>query len=372
MEQEVRTDEGVSLLDIFKLLLSKIKLLILVGIIGAIVGGAYAVYTTIDLNYYGTTVQFYVNPRRDNDESVDMESNYSVYGAYGTHVMDNMVKLLESDSFTEILMLDGKELPVAKDWATAAEDAKFQLTEKVATAQAALDAAAESLEVAKAAETAANRLILEYGEASLQAQTALELAQEKNEEAIAKATVAAETKNAALAAWSKTSRYRSSLSYHRGTVSFRYVSAGESTLANGLARSFIYASISTLNDINFAQEMLRKVKAYVPVYVEENMPVPGGYDGTNCIRTTRTDDINQTNPGYTRNQAIKYAMFLAVASVAVACVVIIIVDRLDKRLRDPDVISKKFYIPVLGIVPNIDMATIVEEETTHKKSSEVN
>ncbi len=375
MEQEVRTDEGVSLLDIVKLLLHKIKLLILVGILGAILGGAYAVYTTVDLNYYGTTVQFYVNPRRDDDGSVDMESNYSVYGAYGQHVMDNMVKLLDSDSFTEVLMLDGKTLPVASDWATAAEDKNLKFSEKLLAAQEAIDAANESVAIAKTATEYSYQMAIDHGEDSATAKTWATFAEEKTEESKVKLAEAAAAKSVAMEAWSKTSAYKSALSRYRGAISYRFVSAGESTTASGLARSFIYVDISTLNDVALANDALRRVKEYVPEYIEENMTVPGGYDGTNCIRTTRTDDVRMTNPGYTRTQAIKYAMFFGVAAAAVACVIVIIVDRLDKRLRDPDVISKKFYVPVLGIVPNIEMASIAEEETSshkkRKKSSEV-
>lgn len=50
--------------------------------------------------YYETTLEFYVNPIREGDG----QSQYEVYGAYGRHVMDNMVKLLSSENFAEVLM----------------------------------------------------------------------------------------------------------------------------------------------------------------------------------------------------------------------------------------------------------------------------
>ena len=43
MEENMQTEEGISLLDIFKLLLSKIKILLLVVVIGAILGGTLGV-----------------------------------------------------------------------------------------------------------------------------------------------------------------------------------------------------------------------------------------------------------------------------------------------------------------------------------------
>ena len=54
MEEKLQKEEGISLLDILRLLLSKIKLLILVVIIGGVLGGSFAVWRTIDINYHGT------------------------------------------------------------------------------------------------------------------------------------------------------------------------------------------------------------------------------------------------------------------------------------------------------------------------------
>lgn len=52
---------------------------------------------------YECKLTFFVNPRLDGDasESVYEESQYVVYGAYGQHVMDAMVRLLSSDIFAE-------------------------------------------------------------------------------------------------------------------------------------------------------------------------------------------------------------------------------------------------------------------------------
>ena len=82
--------------------------------------------------------------------------------------------------------------------------------------------------------------------------------------------------------------------------------------------------------------------------------VPTDYEGTSCTRITRTDDIHRTNPNYRRNQSIKYALLAAIAAGAVTAVLIIIIDAQDKRLRDHEVISRKFKIPVLGIIPSIE------------------
>ena len=95
------------------------------------------------------------------------------------------------------------------------------------------------------------------------------------------------------------------------------------------------------------------------------MAIPSGYTGTNCQRISRRDAIRQTNSGYTRTQAIKSAFLMAVAVGVVACVAIIIVDRSDKRLRDCDVITREFHVPILGIVPTIEM----NDASTTKKGA---
>lgn len=95
--------EEFSLLDLLKVLWSKIKILILVFLCGGIVGGVAGVVTTYDVNYWGTSLEFYVNPDAPimQDGQVTSNSTYGVYGAYGRHVMDNIVKLLSSESFAE-------------------------------------------------------------------------------------------------------------------------------------------------------------------------------------------------------------------------------------------------------------------------------
>ena len=95
--------EEFSLLDLLKVLWSKIKILILVFLCGGIVGGVLGVVTTYDVNYWGTSLEFYVNPDAPimQDGQVTSNSTYGVYGAYGRHVMDNIVKLLSSESFAE-------------------------------------------------------------------------------------------------------------------------------------------------------------------------------------------------------------------------------------------------------------------------------
>lgn len=116
MEENVRKTDELSLLDILKLFWRHIKLLILVLLGGVIVGGSIGAISKYNVNYYGTSLTFYVNPYIDEQAEEEgatssKDSQYGVYGAYGKHVMDNMVKLLSSELFSEILIQDVPNLP---------------------------------------------------------------------------------------------------------------------------------------------------------------------------------------------------------------------------------------------------------------------
>ena len=155
--------------------------------------------------------------------------------------------------------------------------------------------------------------------------------------------------------WRKTEQYKANLELYNKSVKYSYLGAEEDVEdANNLARSFIYVDINVKNDVDFANVLLERVKKVVPDYIEKNMIVPTDYEGTSCTRITRTNDIEYLNPNLARNQAIKYGFLLAFAAGVVASVVIILIDTQDKRLRDHEVITRKFNVPVLGIVPTIE------------------
>ena len=81
--------------------------------------------------------------------------------------------------------------------------------------------------------------------------------------------------------------------------------------------------------------------------------------------TQTVTDPDCTNAGFTTTQAIKYGLLVAIAAFVVACIVIIIVDKSDKRLRELSVITNNFNIPVLGVIPSIE---ILEQTTKTEKT----
>ena len=388
MEENLQNEESLSLIDIIRLLLQKIKLLIIVVLIGGLCGGIFGVWHTIDMKYFGTSIEFYVNPEKPsevgsstNSAANAVGSQYGVYGAYGRHVMDAIVKLLASESFTEQLMLEEDGLPSTEIYSNLSET-------KYANAQAAMKAAEDAWAVA-ATKDAPRALALEnleecwtaagqsgsFNEAKykkmllsddeevpqflITAYEAFKAADTQRNDAVAQATKvqneASKVVEILLDEWRETDKYETDLNRFQKAVTYSYLGDDEDIEdANNLARSFIYVNINVLNDEAFAKDLLTRVKRAVPEYVEKNMIVPTDYEGTSCTRITRTDNIERTNPNYRRNQSIKYAILAAVAAGVIAAVLIIIIDAQDKRLRDHEVIARKFKVPVLGIIPSIN------------------
>ena len=411
MKDNVQKEEGISLFEILKLLLSKIQILILVLLIGGVVSGGLMYWRNKDYKHYGTTVEFYVNPERPKASTSENGSQYGVYGAYGRHVMDNIVKLLSSESFAEKVMLEenenglpdrglSAELDAAIDKAEPllleAEEAKAQAEKDKASTQERLTLLRrEWNEVTKGtvlegySYTDNNYLNAKtyYTEQKRDdwedfafieteslntAYTSYQQARAASNSSEEAADIAKETaeplKEEALVLWRKMPVYQSKLSRVRSAVTYSYLQGAEdSEDANNLARSFIYVKISVDNDEAFAKELLTYVKSAVPEYVVENMAVPNDYEGTNCQRISRSDDIKLTNAGQAKTAAIKFGILGAAGAFALAALIIILVDRSNKRLRDYEVITKKFNVPVLGIVPTIETLTV--ESNAKKKAT---
>ena len=402
MEERIQIEEGVSLIDIIKILFSKIRLLILVVILGGLAGAGFSIWRTHDVKYYGTTVEFYVNPEKPKETGASSSiaqnagSQYGVYGAYGRHVMDAIVKLLSSESFAEKMMVGENGLPApnagpnfTKSEYEEAEQASLNASEAWETATAldspwrmAVDALNEAWEEAGLAGTdsytAYSKYInsltpSQYTEKDIALKEAYETHKEiddRRENAIeiaeALQVVADAEIEDVLEEWRQTAQYKASLKMYKDALTFSYLEDDADVEdANNLARSFIYVKVNVLNDVKFAEELLKKVWTKVPAYIEQNMIVPADYEGTSCTRITRTDEIKHINENYTRNQAIKFGLLFAMAVGVITAVAVIVVDKLDKRLRDYETITKTFNVPVLGVVPTIEELVALSE--TKKK-----
>ena len=357
MEENIRTQEEISLGDIFRILLRKIKVLVLALVIGAVVGAGFGVVRTYNVKYYGTTMQFYVTPKKDS-ASVTSDSQYGVYGAYSSLVMDAITKLLGSESFAEELMLDEDGIPLASVLPTG--ENREVIDEAIAEAQAPIAKAKEATEAADAARLATAEAQVAYNSAKSDydklvtagvspseaatssglttATTALGFAEDAQEAAELKEETAWEDANEKLETvwteWRKSTVYRNYVQTIVSSVSYSYYDESEADNTTNLAKSFIYVSIDVLNNEGFANFLFERINVVLPEYVEAKMTVPSGYVGTNCQRITRLDEVARTNEGNMASTALKYGLILGAAALIVACVVVIVVDRANKKVRD--------------------------------------
>ena len=370
--------------------------------------------------------------------SVNSDSQYGVYGAYGKNVLNNMVELLESEAFAEKLLLDENGLPAAErmekltphytnKYANDAEKLEKALkdidtlTTLVATAKVEVDkynAKYAEMNTALTELNVANEVLAEHTatlnvlwaealskypalpskpeennslitDTELQTKinvaikavhdanaTALKLQQKHDslyKEVKVLATSADKAKEPALELWRVLDpTYTTDLNNIVYSSSFSYYDETADVEADDLARSFIYVNISVLNNQKYAEDLRLLLIEAVPEYIVDKMPIPSGYDGTNCIRISRTDEVHLTNSGVVTKTAAKYGLLLALASFVVVCVIIIIVDRSDKRLRSLEQITDVFNVPVLGVIPTFKNSEHAEaEEKKAKTSTEV-
>ena len=402
MEENEQARGEISLSDIFILLLLKIKVLILVVFAAVVVGASFGVLRTYDKKYYGTTIEFYVNPRLDRSSSTDTESQYGVYGAYGKHVMDNMVKLLSSELFAEQLMLaldengDLTDLPEKIEGQTELNNLIDQANEEKEKHEKAIkqvEAAISELASAKSDLSTKNKkledlwAVYRNQNSSLTVTPSLGVADEvdaaitavniatqnvsqKNTSLQTKETLALkaeedylQTKEKLFKIWrSSYADYATELQSYLDDVSYSFYNTTETSNVDSLARSFIYVNISVLNNEEFAKEIYQKIVRILPEFVETNMAVPAGYDGTNCQQITRNDGIRLTNEDLVFKTSIKYALLLGAISFVVACAVIVVVDRADKRLKNVELVTQIFNIPLLGVIPSIKNEMLTDKE----------
>ena len=379
MKDELQTEE-LSLLDIFRTLLQKIKILVIVLLASVVLGGAFGFLTTMNTHYYGTSIQFYVNPKEK--EAGTNESTYGVYGAYGVNVMDNMIKLLESDLFTERLILGGDKLP-PKGLSNELDALIATAEEKYAACKEPYALIAEKELAYKEADEAFDEAWAKYVKdqqdtvgfvKSFNEETCLnngyditvkqtyQARQEAKEEIIkAENTYSSlfnayeKAKKAALQNWRLLEQYTRIHDIITKSVKYSYLPAGEkSDNASNLARSFIYVEVSVLGNEKFANTLLTVLRQEVAAFVSEKMIVPSGYVGTSCEETTTRAVIELTNEGYAVKSTIVFAVLAGFISLVIAAIILVILDKSDKRLRDYETTAKQLNLPVLGVIPTLE------------------
>ena len=151
-------------------------------------------------------------------------------------------------------------------------------------------------------------------------------------------------------------RYYNYLLSIKGCISYSY-----NALKNP---NSISATVRVLNNKALAQKLLNQIKIAVPQYIVDNMIKPApevsftqdGEPTSMRVYTTHCDEMSMSrirllNGGQTEAAMMKYALLAGFLAAIVACIVVIVIDYTDTRLRDPEDFAKRNDIHLLGAIP---------------------
>lgn len=356
-------NDGIRLVDVIKLFWKKILWILIALAIGVAAGAGYGYIKSVNNKTYGSTLLFYVNPEKEG------QINQQIYGVYGSTPIAEMIGQLDSGLFAEYIFLDENGLPatginadidakvasaepivISKKALTQAKEAKLdELEEAVdeynySTKFTKISVNKDGVPTKKVEDTIDKKIDTEKltpeEQAERQAEIDAAVAAAQSIDALtaqAKALIKQE-KDAvqyaqkfaqeAIAAWRLTNDYakcvqmvKASTTYKRGTSQTTANSKTE-TVDN---TSFITVTIQCSNQA-FAKILREKLVEKLPEYVEDNMYVPDGFDGTNCALMSRVDDIVDLNAGNLFSTLVKNAILFGFAAAAVACVVVLVLN----------------------------------------------
>ena len=318
--QEQKQNE-IGIADIFRILLKKIRLLLIVLIVGAIVGGLFGFFRYKDEKFYGSEVKyeisiratttFYENGVQTGAPEPDAAPNY----VYKEEHLSMLVDHLNSDNFL---------LEILKEFAP--------------------ESVVQNVTV--------------NGEVDLDDDSVTEEAKAK---------------------------FLSYMKFVSSSISYSYDHS-----VNPNAFSML---VSVKNDEEAAAKLLKAAKKLVQEEVsgtkdeEGNILRPGRIivpastktvEGNRWAVTSYTAEcdpmtINRShelNAGYAKKKTILFAALFGLGALIVACVIAVIADNSDERLRDYESFSKSLGVPVLGVIPSIDKLSDYGYKQKHKGGKE--
>ena len=407
MKEEFQVEKEISIVEIFRALLSKILYLILALLIGACAGGVYGYFTAKSVVIYGTEekIEYYVNPVPAGIP--EGESVFAHYGSYSTSAMTNIVRSLESERFCSILLDDmmgietdgskainrGSQLFDSKGVALrdANGDPMYEGIEYITTSKE-VDVHSYSMKkdkdgniVYKSGHSAENlgasmmdstgaymydvngnimvsgieylkettRTLVVTNTVKKDAQGNVVYKEGYNGEELSPAIEGLPAKKYDEEG-KYTEDYLNWISVISKAVEFSCRSEGN------IAESSIYVTLSMNGDQNNkkGKETIEAIRNsaldIVPSFVSMNMQLPSSYKETKCEVLTLDTEIKPTNTTYASSQMTKLALIAGANALIIAAAIVIALHMSDKRLRDVDVLPKVFNVPLLGVIPTID------------------
>lgn len=327
--QEQRQNE-IGIADVFRILLKRIKLLIAVLLAGAVIGGLFGYFTYKDDKYYGAEVKYEISIIATRnvfaaDGTVKKEDGKAPNYVYKDQHISMLIDHLNSDTFATEVLKNMEESAGAVKAVTNA-DGDIDISSMLASGDKAQ---------------------AEYAKNYLQ--------------------------------W---------LTKVKNCISFYF---DYDTNPNSF-----YMKVSVRGDASFAAKLLATAEKIVPLEVsgveadEANgieakrgwIIVPDSTDsrndsgvGTVTSYTAQCNPMTVSyshllNPGNARKKAILFGTIFGLGALIIACVAVVVADNADERLRDYDKFSKAIGIPVLGVVPSIELLSAPDNK--QKKKEEKN
>ncbi|MBP3315043.1 MAG: hypothetical protein J6M03_04390 [Clostridia bacterium] len=343
----------LDLLDLLKILLAKIKLIICVALVAAILGGAFGfAFTLIGNHDFGTRIEFYITPDAPDSQ---------------------ILHLLSSERFAEKLMLDENGLPEGSSGAEYEAALAAKLESKAADAayaeakrasksaprelaaiqktyeekqkayddaydmlsvyQSASDEIAKqpehiekmkkyeaAVEAAKEEKTIAEKDYYAASQKALEATNNLEAAKEAAANA---RKVADDLAEEILKVWREQSQNKKKISMINESLKYDYIEDSSSKNSeDNINRQFLVVSISVEKDEQLANKLLDSLCDKLPAYVEENTDTDDSIEETECILISTAAEVEDLGKNSLVKEVIKYALISTIAALAVTCILV--------------------------------------------------
>lgn len=317
-QENQQNEIGIS--DIFRILLKKIRILIIVCIIGGLIGGLFGFFTYKDEKYYGAEVKYEISimatayTYRENAVVGQKPANAPSYVYKAEHI-SMLVDHLSSEQFLAEILKEIKPAVVAN--VTDEETGKINL---------------DSNKIPEEAKTEFSSY-LEYLKSSI----SFSFDHDVNPNAFSM------------------------------LVSVKGSEENASTLL-AKAKELVPQEVSGTVD-EATGKVLKKGRIIVP---DSSGSLNSDGSGIITRYTAECDTMtlsrsHRLNPGNTQKKTILFAAIFALGALLVACVTVVILDHSDERLRDYDAFAKSLGVPVLGVIPSIDD---LNEQLTRQKNKE--
>lgn len=342
----------LDLLDLLKILLAKIKLIVCVALVAAILGGAFGfAFTLIGNHDFGTKIEFYITPNAPDAqilhllsserfaEKLMLDENGLPEGSAGPEYDAALAAKLESKA-ADIALAEAKRESKSAPRELAAIQKTYEEKQKayddvynlLSVYQSASDEIAKqpdhiekmkkyeaAVEEAKADKEIAEKAYYAASQKALEATNNLEAAKENASNARKLADDLAEE---ILKVWREQAQNKKKISMINESLKYDYIASSSKDSEDDANRQFLVVSISVEKDEQLAKMLLDSLCEKLPEYVEENTDTQDSIEETECILISTAAEIEDLGKNSLVKEVIKYSLIAMIAALAVTCILV--------------------------------------------------